>query len=172
LKMGMLAYDEPTIVELPDKYTLEERRSLSLPDRKLTTHPWLGRQVGFAVLPTERQWQTEVADSQSLKDQSVESAGTKSNLPHKTKVIPEMQRAVYGSFVPAKIRDSEYYVRVGVALSRFKNVATGKKTFNRLEQSKEEFGGNNDLSDKAMIVSMSILSVLSLASGVGVFFLL
>lgn len=59
-----------------------------------------------------------------------------------------------------------------MALSRFKTVATGEKTFNRLEQSKEEFGGSNELSDKTMAIIMSILSVLSLGSGVGVFFLL
>jgi len=172
LKMGLLAYDNPTIVEYPTKYTLKERRNLTLPDGQIMSHPWMGREVGFAVDPTPRQWQTEVVPNKRLEAMSRDSTDKKTNLPAQTQVVPEVKRAVYGSFVPSTIRDSNYYVKVGVALSRFKNVATGKKTFNRLEQSKEEFGGSNELSDKAMIVSMSILSILSLASGIGVFFLL
>lgn len=172
LKMGLLAYDQPTIVEHPTKYTLVEQRELAIDSDQIVLHPFLGRQIGFTAEPTPEQWDTEVADSARMANSSVTSIDGKTDLPPQTRIIPEWKRAVYGSFVPKTIRDNRYYLKVGVALTRFKNVATGQKTFNRLEQSKEEFGGSNELSDKAMIVSMSILSVLSLASGVGVFFLL
>jgi len=170
LKMGLLAYDNPTIVELPTKYTLKEQRNLTASSDRIVKHPFLGRQVGFTVAPTPAQWETEVIEKETIDSQAVETIDTKTNLPPGNHIIPEWTRAVYGSFVPKRLSNKQYYLKVGVALSRFKNVATGEKTFHRLEQAKEEFGGSNQLSEKTMIITMSVLSVLSLGSGIGVFF--
>lgn len=173
LKMGFLAYSEPVFVETARGYTVREFETLEhVDDEQIVWHTLLGRKFGFTFDPTEDLWGTEVADHSELENTMIGDGGPKTNIPAGYSVIPEKQRAVYGSFVPTKIQANSYYLWTGVALQRFANVATGKKTFKRLEKAKEEHGEDDGLSDKGLITAVALLGSLSLISGILVFFLL
>jgi hypothetical protein len=188
LKMGLAAYRSPVWEETPSGYRLREYSQLDKVDQEhVAWHSLLGRACGFTFTPGRESWGTEVVDTTELKGTMLadgsgdplappntatgsHKSAAKTNIPSGYSIIPEKQRAVYGSMVPASIKRDKYYLWAGVALGRFRNVATGRKTFKRLEKSKEEFGEDAGLSEKSLIIAMSVLGSLSLVSGIVVFF--
>jgi len=169
-KFGLLGYRQPTILETPDGYTITEYDSV---DRTAYEHKhtFLGRYVRFGFESLPELWDTELADPSELEQTMITDGGAKTNLPARTSVIPERRRALMGAFVPSTIDSDKYYLWTDVALGRFKHVATGSKTQARLEDAKEEFGDNTGLSDKTMVIAMSLLGTVSFGLGVFVFFL-
>lgn len=173
LKMGLMGYQTPVFEETGKGYRIREFDKLETVDENsITWHTLLGRQFGFTFTPTPDIWGTEVADPNELENTMIGDGGAKTNIPAGYSVIPEKQRARYGSFVPTRIKPDQYYLWTGVALQRFAHVATGEKTFKRLEKAKEEHGEDDGLSDKGLITAVALLGSLSLISGILVFFLL
>jgi len=195
LKMGLLAYSKPVFEETQRGYRIREFDQLDdVDESNIVWHTLLGRQFGFTFTPDRDMWGTELADTQRLRNErlfATESAAKRTdeirytdggdevqnvsaattNLPSGYAIVPEKQRAVYGSMVPAKLRDGCYYLLTGVALQRFANVATGEKTMKRLEKSKEEFGEEGDQS-RGLVWAIAVLGILSLLAGIVVFFFL
>ena len=168
-KFGFLGYAKPVIIETTSGYTLKEFSEVD-EATNVVWHMFLGRMIGFAIESDPAMWGTELADVDMVKNNMVEQT-TKTNIPSGYNTIPERQRAMHGAFVPSNLRKNKYYLWMSIALERFKNVATGNKTQEQLENAKEEFGGDNGISDKAMIISMSVLGSISFGAGVFVFFL-
>lgn len=186
IKMGLMAYRTPVFEETPRGYTIREYSQLEeVDENNVAWHPLLGREFGFTFSPSPEMWGTELADKEELKATTLTDGGdpladpsenghrnAKTNIPSGYSIIPEKQRAMYGSMVPARIIDNKYYLWTGVALHRFAHVATGQKTFKRLEKSKEEFGEDDGMTDKSLITAMGVLGSLSLVAGIIVFFVL
>lgn len=190
IKLGLSAYSSPVWVETPEGYRIREYSHLDVDEDTTTWHTLLGRYSGFSFDPNPSMWGTEVADKERVKSMTLGADGgsgdsdplkvdggeqksaAKTNLPSGYSIIPEKQRAVYGSFVPSRIRDGKYYLWTGIALSRYKNVATGEKTFKRLEKSKEEFGESDGIEDSSMLKAIMGTGVFSLIMGILVFFVL
>ncbi len=169
-KIGLLGYEQPVLVETTDKLALKEYNDLD-DSVNVQWHRFLGRKVGFAFDSTPELWDTAVAETNEIENTAVADGSAKTNLPSGYSVIPEKQRAVYGAFVPSRLKSSKYYVWTGILLERFAHVATGRKTHKRLEQAKEIHGGQSGMSNKAIIVAMSVLGTVSLIAGIVVFFL-
>jgi len=169
IKLGLIAYAEPVIEETPREYQLREFGDLENVDRETVQwHSFLGRLVGFTFEPSEDVWGSEVANHKELSNTMITDGGGKTNLPSGFSIIPEKQRAHLGTFVPSKIKPNNIYIWTAIAFSRFENVATGEKTFNRLEKSKEEHGGSGGFDDKSLTIAMSIAGIISLLSGIAV----
>lgn len=172
IKMGLIGYDLP-VWELTDKgYRVREYSNLgSVTDGRVTWHRLLGRTVGFTFTPTTDSWSTEVVDRNELDAMMVADGGPKTNVPANCTRVPDKGRAVYGDFVPSKLKESCYYIATGVSINRIAKAARGNKSHQRLLQAKEQHGGESSLSDRTMILTMSVLGTLSFASGVFLFVL-
>jgi hypothetical protein len=195
LKLGLSAYREPVWEETAGGYRLREFSQLDAVDEdNIVWHTLLGRKMGFTFNPSPEMWGTELADPAKLEAETIQVteaaaqnggdivyadggegqqvSAAKTNIPSGYGIIPEKQRAVYGSMVPSSVERGKYYLWSGIALGRFRNVAIGRKTFKRLEKAKEEFGEDGGMSDKSLIIAMSVLGTISLIAGIVVFFVL
>jgi hypothetical protein len=175
LKLGLLAYERPVWELTPTGYQLRE--FANLPETAdVTWHGFLGGVAGFTFTPNEAAlWGSEWVEAGDIKTRLAETDGGKavtSNIPKGHQPLPDKRRAdVYGMFVPDPLRRTVDYVWSGIALERFKHVATGEKSHNRLRQAKKEHGGVNQFSHKSFTIALTLLSLSSTAAGVVVFFL-
>lgn len=171
IKMGLIAYRNPVFVETSKGYEIREYSRLDVDENQVVRHTLLGRQFGFTFEPDPELWGTEVADKKKIESTAVTDGGAKTNIPSGYKIIPEKQRAVYGSMVPSKVKHGAYYLWSGVFLQKFRHVATGNKTRKRLEKAKEEYG-EEESQQRGLIMMVSILGIISLLAGIIVFFVL
>lgn len=170
IKMGLMGYDTP-IWELTNRgYRVREYSNLdSVSEERVTWHRLLGRTVGFTFTPTTESWDTEVVDRNELDARAVADGGPTTNIPAGHNRVPDRGRAVYGDFIPSKLKRGCYYIATGVGMSRIAKAARGNKSHQRLLQAKEQHGGEGGMSDRAMIISMSLLGGLSFILGVVLF---
>jgi hypothetical protein len=192
LKLGFMGYDEPVLVQTDSGYETREYGKLpEVSQEKISWHTFLGRKFGFTFTPDESVWDNEPISTDAINNRSEVAtdggkvkqktngkntqtrkiSGNKSNIPSGFTRIPERTRAVYGEFVPSRVSDSKLYVHVGRSLERFKHVATGQKSYNRLERAKEEFGGGSGFEERTVAILMAVLSTVSLLLGIGIFLL-
>jgi len=171
MKTGFFAYDRPVWEYTPQGYRIREFNKMDVDESKIVWHPFLGRTFGFTYTPTEDLWGDELVDADDLQSRAVDNSARQTNIPSGHKVIPEVTRAVYGEIIPSSIKSSNIYVKVGIALERMKNVATGHKSHERLTQSKDEHGGAGGLSDAGMMKAIVAVALISFLSGIGIFIL-
>lgn len=188
LKLGFMGYDEPVLEYTESGY--ETREFANLPDvskENISWHTFLGRKFGFTFTPDASVWDNEPVPTSEITNKSEaitdggqmqhrsngheKMGGIKTNIPSGFSRIGERTRAMYGEFVPTRVSDSKLYVHVGRSLERFKHVATGQKSYNRLERAKEEFGGGSGFDERTVAILMAVLSTLSLLLGVAIFLL-
>jgi len=169
LKSGLFGYDEPVFEYTPRGYKIREYNKLDVSDHKVTWHPFLGRRFGFTFTPTTDSFDVEVADKEDMDNRAVADGGVKTNIPSGFQRIPERTRAVYGLFIPNRLKESHYYIKTGIALERMKNVATGEKSHKRLTQSKEEHGGTGGLSETSVMYAVVGCGMFSFVAGLAVF---
>jgi len=170
LKSGFSGYDEPVFVYGKRGYTVEEYNKLHVDEDSVVWHSFLGRKFGFTFDPTPANWDIQIPDNEAISTRSVEGGG-RTNLPSGFDIIPERTRAVYGDFVPRRLKSDCYYPKTGIALSRMKNVSTGNKSHGRLTQAKEEYGGTSALSETSLMYAVVGVGMFSFITGVAVFIL-
>lgn len=172
LKTGLMGYDVPVWELTGDGYKVREYSNLGeIAEEQVTLHYFLGRTVGFTFTPEKESWGTEVVPRDEINNLALADGGPKTNIPAGCERVPDRGRAIYGDFVPAKRKRSNYYVASGIAMSRIAEAARGNRSHNRLLQAKEEHGGGGGLSDRSMIIAMSVLGLISTGLGVFVFLL-
>jgi len=184
LKLGLMGYETPVLEYTASGYRTREYSKLDAVDEdNIYWHTFLGRKFGFTFAPNESVWNNEIVDRDAIsnraeavtdggtmkQDGERKLSGSKTNIPSGYTRIPERSRAVYGTFVPSRLKRSHYYVSVGKALERFTHVATGEKSHNRLGQAKEEFGGGSSMDTAAVAKLSAAMGIVSFLLGILIF---
>lgn len=176
LKLGLLGYDRPVWNWTPESYRLVEADDLEDIDEDNTTwYSLAGALVGFSFDPFPENWGAAAADRETLERNMVADGGTtpETDVPKQFRRLPDRKRAsTYAAFVPKRLKRGYYYVRSGIAMGWFSDSADGEKSLQRLLWAKEKYGGDNGLSDRTLIYAMVGCGLISLVSGILVFFVL
>lgn len=174
LKTGLMGYDRPVWESAPDGYHVRDYDNLpDVEEERVTWHRFLGRVVGFTFTPEPRNWDNETVDRNEIDRLALADGGPATNIPPNCQRVPDRGRAdIFADFVPRNRSRRNYYVSTGIAMRRIADAARGSRSHNRLLQAKEKHGNNSGMSDKSMMVAMSILGLLSFGLGVVFFFLL
>jgi len=175
MKLGLLGYEKPVLEWTPEKYQLREYSELDATG-DVTWYGLCGSLIGFTFTPDEESWGAEVVNKRNVqnKQEVVADGGSPANshIPAGYTRLPSMERGdVYAAFVPTDLDDDAIYLDTGIALSRFSDSANGEKALSRLLWAKEEYGGDNGLSDKSIAYVMAGCGIVSAMLGVFVFFL-
>ncbi len=175
LMLGFLGYRKPVLEWTPAKYRLREFDDLEDVDEgKIKWYSLANTLIGFTFAPEPESWGPEVMEHSELemKKEAATDGGGATNIPAGYSKFPDMQRAVYGGFVPSKISRTKYYLHSGITLSRFANAAIGEKSLRKLLQAKEKYGEDGwGLSDKSVLYFTGGAGLLGTALGVFLFFL-
>jgi hypothetical protein len=171
LKSGFFGYEKPVWEYTARGYQIREFNKLDVDEENIVWHPFLGRTFGFTFDPDPSLWDDALVDTDSLKEKMEVPTDANTNVPSDYTRVPDKQRAVYGSFVPNRLKRSQYYVWTGIALERMKNVATGEKSHKRLTQSKEEHGSVSGLDQSSIMKTVFAGGLISFLAGLGVFIL-
>jgi hypothetical protein len=166
-KLGFVAYDRPVFTLTPQGYQVKEFKNLD-DTASVHWHSFLGNLMGFSFDPSREMWGEEWADAERMEAQQVDGV---TSVPTGYRAIPDRQRAVYGVFGHKNPSANKYYLWCGTALERFKHVATGQKSHNKLRQAKKDHGGVSEFAHKSFTRAVAGLSLLSTIGGVAVFFL-
>ncbi len=176
LMLGFLGYRKPVIEWTPSKYQLREFDDLEdVDESQVKWYNLANSLIGFTFRPDADSWGPEVMEHSEIEARQevvADGSGITSNLPAGYTRYPDMQRAVYGGFVPSKISRTKYYLHSGITLSRFADAAIGEKSLRKLLQAKEKYGEDGwGLSDKSVLYMTGGAGLLGAALGVFVFFL-
>ncbi len=173
LMLGFLGYQQPVFEWTPAKYRLREFEDLD----DTTNVKWYGLAnslVGFTFQPDEDAWGQEVIGHTEVdsRKEALADGGAASNIPSGYTRYPDMQRAVYGAFVPNRIKRHHYYLHSGITLSRFTDAAIGEKSLRKLLAAKEKYGEDGwGVSDSTLMWLTFGAAILAAVLGVFVFFL-
>lgn len=158
LMLAFMAYDRPVMEWTPAKYELREFSDIEH-DGEVKWYNLANSLIGFTYRPGEESW-SEALDKEDIEVRMEADGGGSTNIPAGFTRFPDMQRAVYGAFVPTKLSRDKYYLHSGIALSRFANAAVGEKSLRKLSEAKEKHG-----SPKSFGVSERTLLFATLGSG-------
>jgi hypothetical protein len=153
LMLGLAGFERPVFEWTPDGYRLREYTEL--PDTQVVKWYGLaGSLVGFTYTPGDDAFPTAAMDHGRLEAaaEPLTDGGTESNIPPGYTRWPGIKRAVYGGFIPERIRCDRTYVHTGIVTGWFAGAAAGEKCKRRLKYAKEKYGDNGfGVSDKAIL---------------------
>lgn len=151
--LGLAGFEKPVFEWTPDGYRLREYAELPQ-SRVVKWYGLAGSLVGFTYTPGDGTFPTAAMDHQRLEAaaEPLADGGTESNIPPGYTRWPGIKRAVYGGFIPERIRPDTTYVHSGIVTGWFAGAAAGEKCKRRLKYAKEKYGDNGfGVSDKAIL---------------------
>jgi len=173
-KLALLGYRQPVLEWTPRSYRLREYDSIETTDN-VEWYNFQGRLMGVTYRPGPDSWDAEPlshAEVDALKEPQPDGGEiADSNLPE-GKVRSEMQRDIYGGYLPKRLSDRRYYLHSGIALNRFSNSAIGEKALRKLLEAKDEHGTDTGTVDDNLVLKATVVTTLFGAlAGIGIFIL-